>query len=111
MKAITRTNPQLAPVMAINQLITEFPHLRRMRWSLSEDGFLMGNLTVEEDARPLMAAYVAALGGSASETRYTTESGQARFSSWLHVVWRDVEFSVSLVCRASLAPESSAVAA
>jgi hypothetical protein len=101
--------PQLGPAMALVQLLQSSPGLRRIGWSLADDGHLTGsNMRMEKDPRPLMAEYVAALGGTASEFWSPAGADTPRFSTWLHVTWQDVELSVWMGCAASLAPREVA---
>lgn len=101
----TKRNRQAGPAIALAQLISEFPHLQPLPWTLSADGLLMASsLRMEQDPRPLMAEYVEVLGGRPSESRHEVKPGDARFSSWLHVTWRDVELSIWMGCEVSLAP-------
>ncbi|WP_329131421.1 hypothetical protein OG552_10165 [Streptomyces sp. NBC_01476] len=95
---------QAGPLMALMQLVQENPDLPAVRWSLAADGFLMGDLMVDEDARPIMAAFVAVFGGQPTESRYS-HLGVERFSLWLPTTWRDVRLSVTVICPAdALAP-------
>lgn len=97
-------SPQHAPAVALMELITEHPELQALRWSLCPDGLLTGTaMYLDVDVRPLMAAYVDALGARpASDVVTRSEGSEPRFTSWLYVVWRDVPLSITLGCAASL---------
>lgn len=90
--------PQLAPAMALVQLISEHPGLPPLSWSLSRSGWLSGAYYPEDaDPRPVMAAYVKVLGGVVQESRYADDAHR-RFSVILNAAWRDVDFYLSMGC-------------
>lgn len=109
----TNRNPQASPAVVLGQLLTEHPELHQLIWGLSPDGGLFGSdMNVHEDARPLMAAFEAVLGGAAHGHWYTAPSdGEERFSSWLPTTWRDVKLNVTLGCSAEFAPQMDAAVA
>lgn len=95
---------QVGPALALAQLLTEHPELHKLRWSLSPDGHLSGShMTMAEDPRPAMAAYTAALGGTAMEFWPMDASEHQMFSIYLPVTWRDVELSLWMGCPVALA--------
>ncbi|MEC3993957.1 hypothetical protein VSR01_10550 [Actinacidiphila sp. DG2A-62] len=100
----TNRSPQTGPATALAQLLSEHPELPPIRWSLCPDGLLMGSaMRLETDARPVMAEFVAVLGGAPVEATSSSVQGDLIFSSWLHTTWRDVPLSVTLGCAAELA--------
>lgn len=94
---MTTPNPQLSPLTALMQLVKENPELPALRWSVDRDGYLMGDLLVDEDARTVMAEFVAVFGGEPTESRYRSGNAQ-RFMAWLPTTWRDVRLSVTVSC-------------
>lgn len=103
-------SPQHGPAAVLLELITEYPELTPLRWTLGCDGHLMGNaLDLGVNVRPLMAAYMDVLGAVRPlDVVYTPKGGEPQFSSWVHVVWRDVPLSITLSCAAALTEEQPA---
>lgn len=96
-------SPQTGPATALAQLLTEHPELQRIRWSLEQDGMLLGTaMYLDVDVRPVMAAFAEVLGGTPYESTFTQDEDGERFSSYLSTVWRDVLLSVTLGCPAEL---------
>lgn len=94
---MTTISPQLSPFTALAQLVRENPELPALRWNVDPDGYLMGDLRVDDDARTVMAGFVAVLGGEPTESQYRTGDAQ-RFMAWLPTTWRDVRLSVTVTC-------------
>lgn len=105
----TNPSPQQSPVTALAQLLAEHPDLTPIRWEISAAGHLSGlAMCLAFDPRPAMAGYAAVLGGT-PDAVWSPETGG--FSTWLSTTWRDVAFSITLGCRAELAPCAEMVAA
>jgi hypothetical protein len=90
---MTNPNPQLAPVLALAELIREHPELPRVDWSMSSTGFFSATWTSDEDARPVAEAYAEVLGGEPRSYTYS-RSGDVRQAFQLRTVWRDVAFDL-----------------
>lgn len=101
-------SPQHAPAVALLELITEHPELRAS-WRLGDDGFFMGNRSVDSDGRAEMARFVAVFGGTPAEAVTDGDTG-ARWSSWLWTTWRDVELSLTVSCPADAVASAVPVA-
>jgi hypothetical protein len=102
-------NPQRGPATALAQLLAENPALPPIRWALDADGHLSGSaMCLAVDARPVMAAYAAVLGGTPDEHWHAQPGKAPSFSSWLFTTWRDVPVSVTVGCSAELAPAVAA---
>lgn len=86
-------NPQLAPMVALSELLREFPELPPMDWSVSPSGYLHGSWSSDESARPLIDAFAEVLGGVPSDYSYS-RNGDHRQGFALRTVWRDVEFDL-----------------
>lgn len=112
---MTNPNPQLGPATALVQLLTEHPELPEMFWTFNPGGWWSGSLhEATIDARAVMAQFVAVVGGEPHEmTRPAKEdeSGTERFSTVLHVTWRDVHLYLSMSCDAASLAEVAQVAA
>ncbi|MBA4865978.1 hypothetical protein H1V43_32465 [Streptomyces sp. PSKA54] len=94
-------NPQLGPAMALVALLKEHPELPRVDWSVSTSGFLSGTHVADYDARPLMDAYAAVIGGTPIESTYS-RGGDERHTFHLMTDWRDVHFDLWVSCPASV---------
>lgn len=99
--------PQLAPAMALAQLLQEHPELPAVDWQVSSTGFFSGTFTSDEDARPVAEAYAAVLGGEPLSYTYS-RSGDVRQAFQLQTVWRDVRFDVWLSGSVSVAAQVAA---
>ncbi|MCZ4509909.1 hypothetical protein O3Q52_17240 [Streptomyces sp. ActVer] len=93
--------PQLAPAMALAELLREYPELPPVDWQVSSTGFFSGTWTSDEDVRPLMDAYTAVLGGVAGSYSYS-RNGRERRALQLRTMWRDVHFDLFMSCPASV---------
>ncbi|MEV6046070.1 hypothetical protein [Streptomyces xanthochromogenes] len=99
----TNSNLQIAPATALVQLLTEFPDLPVIDWSLTTDGHLSGQVVNDEvDMRPVIDAFVKALNTPASEHWYTSpRDDRDRYSSTVYATWREVNVTVYGNCLAS----------
>lgn len=90
---MAKSNAQISAMTALAELLREHPELPLLDWSVSASGFLHGSWTSDENVRPLIEAYVAALGGEPTDYTFS-RSGGRRQGFGLRTVWRDVEFDV-----------------
>lgn len=97
-------NPQIAPAMALVQLLTEHPNLPAANWSVDAyNGSLHGHLHVESFGA--LNAYVRLMGGSVRASKRTRLAGDHEVRThWLSTRWRDVpvEVAIALPVPASL---------
>lgn len=106
--------PQLAPAMALVELLREHPELQAASWRVDRDGLLSGTVAydADHDMRPAMAAYAEVLGAPLSEQQFTSPQAKAECLSFtVFATWRDVKVNVWASCLVSTLAESSAVAA
>lgn len=99
----TNSNRQIAPATALVQLLTEFPDLPVIDWSLTFDGHLSGQVVNDEvDMGPVIDQYSTALNTPASEHWYTSpRDDRERYSSTVYATWREVNVTVYGNCLAS----------
>lgn len=90
---MAKGNPQIAPLIALGQLLTEHPELPRIDWSVNAHGFFTAHHSSDEDVRPVVEAYAAVLGGEPEHHEYSLD-GRPRQCFTLRTVWRDVEFDL-----------------
>ena len=100
--------PQLGPVLALQELLTEYPELPPLFWHLDRAGRLSGDVHDNLDGldvRAVLAAYVAVLGGEPTEPARYEHLGVSRVGQHLTVAWRDVQIHLSTHADISAYPE------
>lgn len=105
---LRRGGTQLGPVMALQELLTEYPELPLLFWHLDRTGRLSGDVHDNLDGldvREVLAAYVAVLGGEPSAPVLYRNLGGSRVGQRLTVVWRDVQIHLSTHADISAYPE------
>jgi hypothetical protein len=104
---VNSKSTQLAPVMALQQLLQENPDLPDATWSIDPyEGVLHGHL--HNAGMCDLAAYTVVLGGAVRPGRDYESGGRMVRPHYLRSTWRDVPVSVVVVLPA---PAASAVAA
>jgi hypothetical protein len=100
----SKTNPQITPAKVLVRLLTEFPSLPVIDWSLTVKGHLSGQVVNDEvDMGPVVAKYAAALGTPVSEHWYTSpRDDRDRYSATVYATWHEVNVSVHGICLASV---------
>ena len=105
---------QLGPVLALQALLTEFPDLQPLTWSLAKDGTLSGdahNTGPDSgghfgiDLRAVIASYAEVLDGKVSEPFPYEHVGQTIVYQNVRVTWRDVPLQVAVYSDISAYPE------
>jgi hypothetical protein len=110
-----KTNPisQHGAAVALVQLLTEHPTLLPLDWHISRHGFfagaLQGDALLQEDARPVVAAWHAVLGGTVQENDVVFNR-EARRAFHLKARWRDVLVELHVSCPVSALVESAVAA-
>jgi hypothetical protein len=111
---LTSNSTQLSAATALAQLLTEYPELPVLSWTVSATGWWSGCKYEDFDARAAMAAFVAVVGGEPHEMVRPSredEPGEERFATVLNARWRDVELYLSMGCDAAMVAETAQVAA
>lgn len=89
----TNPIPQLAPAIALVELLREHPELPPVAWTIGDTSTLCGTLVLDIDGRPVVAAYAEAIGGEVRTTDFN-RNGDHRMSDSVRAVWRDVTVDV-----------------
>ena len=90
---MTNPIPQLAPAMALVELLREYPDLPPVSWSISDTGTLCATLSTDADGHTTAAAYAEVIGGVVRTTDFE-RNGDHRMSDSVRAVWRDVTVDV-----------------
>lgn len=85
--------PQLAPAMALVELLREHPELPPVGWSIGESSTLVGTLMTDGDGLSVVAAYAEVIGGSVRTSDFD-RNGDHRLTGNVRTVWRDVTVDV-----------------
>lgn len=87
-------NPQRGPVRALLELLAEHPELPALKWDIANDGVLRGYLH-GTDVNSEAKAWADALSYEmAAPFGYRYNDADRAFQS-IHMVWRDVQLSLS----------------
>lgn len=87
-------NPQRGAARALLELLTEYPQLPALKWDIANDGVLRGHLH-GDDVNSEAQAWANALGYEmAAPFGYRYNNADRAFQT-IHLVWRDVQLSLS----------------
>ncbi|GAA1977141.1 hypothetical protein [Kitasatospora viridis] len=114
----TPHRPQHGPVIALTQLITEYPELPPLQWHLTTSGQLGADRhrivpnDGPADVRAVLAAYAAVLGADPTEPFLYMHDGRMIVSQHIRTTWRDVPLNIATYATLAEYPElAPAVAA
>lgn len=93
----TNPNPQLAPAMALVELLRTHPELPPASWDIQESNKPTLHGHIHRGDMGALRVYAEALGGSIRPVHDFELAGQAVRSHYLTTVWRDVPVELVVV--------------